>query len=55
MKITIIDDNGVKHERTLSNERHGVTPDEAIRATLDMFCHIYTPRHIDYVIKRIIS
>jgi hypothetical protein len=52
MQITIIDDNGQKFEKSLSKGRNGIGPEEAIKATLQMFASIYTPDHVEYVLRK---
>lgn len=52
MQITIIDDNGQKHEVNLSRRNKGIGPEEAITESLKLFSGIYTPIHILYVLRK---
>ena len=52
MQITIIDDNGQKYEKVLSNGRKGVGPEEAIRCSLQLLSSVFTPGHINYVLRK---
>ena len=51
MQIIVIDDNGQRHEKILTNGKSGVEPDKAIYAIIELLSVIYPPYLIKYVFR----